>query len=158
MPLAEIAKNLGWRVVVFDHRTAFANRERFANADKIVISRPEDVAENIKIAENSVAVVMTHNYEHDKNLLRFLLKSNAKYVGSLGPKRRAENILQEFSAAGILFSADELEKFYAPVGLDIGAETPEAIALSIIAEINAVLSKRRGGFLRDRKGSIYERD
>lgn len=158
VPLAEIAKNLGWRVSVFDHRTAFVNRERFANADEIIISRPENAEQNIKMSENSVAVVMTHNYEHDKNLLQFLLKSNAKYVGSLGPKHRAENILEEFSAAGISFSAGELEKLYAPVGLDIGADTPEAIALSIIAEIQAVLSKRNGGFLRDRKGSIYARD
>lgn len=153
VPLAEIAKSLGWRVLVIDHRAAFANRLRFLNADKIIISRPENIAENLKISENSVAVIMTHNYEHDKVLLQFLLGSDAKYVGALGPKRRAENMLLE-----IKFSDIELEKLYAPVGLDIGADTPEAIALSIIAEINAVLSGRGGGFLRDRKGSIYERN
>ena len=158
VPLAEIAKNLGWRVRVIDHRTAFANRERFANADEMIISRPENAEENVKISENSVSVVMTHNYEHDKNLLHFLLKSNARYVGALGPKNRAENILQDFEIEGITISETELEKLYAPVGLDIGADTPEAIALSIIAEIQAVLNNRNSGFLRDRKGSIYERN
>lgn len=158
VPLAEIAKSLGWRVKVVDHRTKFANEERFANADQILISHPENTGENIKIDENSVAVIMTHNYEHDKNILRVLLKSNAKYIGKLGPKRRSKNMLREFKEEGLEFSVEELDKFYSPIGLDIGADTPEAIALSIVAEINAVLKDREGSHLRNRKGSIYGRD
>ncbi|MGI8668448.1 MAG: XdhC family protein [Aridibacter sp.] len=158
VPLAEIAKSLGWRVTIVDHREKFANKESFAKADKISISRPEQTAENIEIDENSVAVIMTHNYEHDKNILKVLLKSNAKYIGKLGPKRRSENMLREFKEEGLEFTEEELNKFYSPIGLDIGADTPEAIALSIVAEIQAVLSERKGGFLRNRTGSIYGRN
>ncbi|MDQ3323513.1 MAG: XdhC family protein [Acidobacteriota bacterium] len=158
VPLVEAAKNLGWRATVIDHRAAFAAGERFPAADEIIITRPENLAGKLTIDKNTVAVVMTHNYEHDKNILKFLLNSNAPYVGALGPKRRAENILREWRAAGEDFSGEQLNKLYAPVGLDIGADTPEAIALSIVAEIQSVSANRSGGFLRERKGSIYNRD
>ncbi len=158
VPLMKIAKNLGWRVNVVDHREKVLTKERFPNADEIIISRPEDLSENIAIGENSVVVLMTHNYEHDKHILRHLLKTDAKYIGALGPKRRTENILQELTEEGLNFSEEDLSKLYAPVGLDIGADTPEGIALSIVAEIQAVLKDRTGGFLRNRTGSIYGRD
>lgn len=157
VPVAEFAKNLGWRVSVADHRAAFANRERFPSADEIILTRPENFPENLTIDANTVAVVMSHNYEHDKSALRFFLNSNARYVGALGPKRRTENILREWREAGETFSDERLEKLYAPVGLDIGADTPESIALSIVAEIKTVLAGRNGGFLRRRRGSIYNR-
>ncbi|MCA1625749.1 MAG: XdhC family protein [Acidobacteria bacterium] len=158
IPLAEIAKNLGWHATMLDHRAAFANRERFPRADEIIITHPENLTENLTVDENTVAVVMTHNYEHDKNILRFLLNSSARYIGALGPKRRTENILSEWREAGVSFSAVQLDKLYAPIGLDIGADTPEAISLSIVAEIKSVLANRAGGFLRERKGSIYNRN
>jgi xanthine/CO dehydrogenase XdhC/CoxF family maturation factor len=100
---------------------------------------------------------MSHNYEHDKNILRFLLNSDARYIGALGPKRRTENILREWRDAAENFSDEQLSRLYAPIGLDIGADTPESIALSIIAEIKSVLTNRNGGFLRQRIGSIYNR-
>jgi xanthine dehydrogenase accessory factor len=158
VPVAEIGESLGWRISVVDHRPAFANRKRFQTADEIILSRPEDIGKLSVFDENTVAIVMTHNYEHDKQILKFLIPSAAAYVGALGPKRRTSQILQELTAEGIDFSEDQLKKLYAPVGLDIGADTPEAIALSIVAEIQAVLKDRSGGFLRDRKGSIYGRD
>jgi len=158
IPVAETAKNLGWHTTIVDHRKAFANGERFPAADEIIITRAENLEENLTIAENTVAVVMSHNYEHDKNILKFLLNSNARYIGALGPKRRTENILSEWREAGEIFSGEQLNKLYAPVGLDIGADTPESIALSIIAEIKSVLADRNGGFLRRRNGSIYNRN
>ncbi|MET0754484.1 MAG: XdhC family protein, partial [Pyrinomonadaceae bacterium] len=157
IPVLDAAKNLGWRVSVVDHRAAFANRERFAAADEIILTRSENLAGKLTIDENTVAVVMSHNYEHDKNTLNFLLNSDARYIGALGPKRRTENILHEWRAEGADFSDKQLEKLYAPIGLDIGADTPESIALSIIAEIKSVLTDRSGGFLRRRNGSIYNR-
>lgn len=155
LPLVEQSKHLGWRVTVVDHRTAIANKNRFPNADEIIISRAENL--KLEIDANSAAVVMTHNYEHDKLILSFLLKSTARYIGALGPKRRTENILRELSESGETFAANQLQHLFAPVGLDIGADTPETIALSIIAEIQSVLSNRAGGFLRNRQGSIYNR-
>lgn len=155
LPVAGFAKDLGWAVTVIDHRAAWANHERFPDADEIIVSRAENIDEKLFQDENSVAVLMTHNYDRDKELLPRLLKSKAVYVGALGPKKRAERLLAEI---GEKFSEEQLNRLHAPIGLDIGAETPEEIALAIIAEIRGVLAKRRGGFLRERQGSIYARN
>lgn len=157
IPVAVFAKNLGWRVSVIDHRAAFATNERFPNADEVLVLSPENLSGNLTPDENSAAVIMTHNYTRDREILRFLLKSKAAYVGALGPKRRTEKLLEELKAEGVNFTGEQLGKLFAPVGLDIGANTPEAIALSIIAEIQSVLNNREGGFLRRRQSSIYER-
>ena len=155
VPLAELAKNLGWRVAIIDHRSAFATMERFPNADEITVARAENL--NLTFDENTAAVIMTHNYDRDRDILKFLLPSKAVYIGALGPKRRTQNLLAELNESGEKFTDSLLQKLYAPVGLDIGAETPETIALAIIAEIQSVLAKREGGFLRNREGSIYNR-
>jgi len=154
LPLIKFAKEIGWRVSVVDHRPAFANAERLAEADEIFVSNSEDLNDEIFQDENSVAVIMTHNYDRDREILRQLLHSKCQYVGALGPKKRAERLLEEI---GEDFTVEQLERLHAPIGLDIGADTPEAIALSIIAEIQAVLNGREGGFLRERQGSIYDR-
>ncbi len=158
IPLADFAKSLGWRISVVDHRGAFATKKRFPNADEITISHPENLSERLEIDNDSVAVVMMHNYEKDREIIKFLLKQSLQYIGALGPKRRTEKLLEELKAEGFEFSDIELGKLHAPIGLDIGADTPEAIALSIVAEIQSVLKNRHGGFLRERKGSIYERN
>lgn len=152
LPVVKFAKELGWRVSVIDHRAAYANRERLPEADEIIVSSSEDLDENVFQDENSVGVIMTHNYERDRNILRRLLHSKCLYVGALGPKTRTENLLAEI---GENFSDEQLKKLHAPVGLDIGAETPEEIALAVVAEIRAVLSNRNGTFLRERGVSIY---
>ncbi len=154
LPLIKFAKEIGWRVSVVDHRPAFANRERLTEADEIFNAAIHDLDASIFEDENSAAVIMTHNYERDRAILPRLLRTNFRYVGALGPKSRTEKILAE---SGEEFGDAELTKLYAPVGLDIGADTPEAIALSIVAEIQSVLKNRSGGFLRERKGSIYGR-
>jgi xanthine/CO dehydrogenase XdhC/CoxF family maturation factor len=154
LPLVKFAKELGWRVSVVDHRSAYAYPERFPEADEIFAAKVQELREEFFRDENSVAVVMTHNLERDREILPRLLRSSFLYVGALGPKKRTEKILSE---AGESFSSEQLEKLYSPVGLDIGADTPEAIALSIVAEIQAVLKNREGGFLRRRQGSIYGR-
>jgi xanthine dehydrogenase accessory factor len=150
LPLIKFAKELGWRIVVIDHRPAYSKAERLPEADEIITSNIQDLDEHFFEDENSVAVIMTHNYDRDREILPRLLKSNCLYVGALGPKKRTEKILAE---AGTGWS----ENLHAPIGLDIGADTPEAIALAIVAEIQAVLKNREGGFLRQRQGSIYGR-
>lgn len=154
LPLIKFAKELGWRVSIVDHRAAFANAERLPQADEITVANLDDLPAEFFDDSNSVAVVMTHNYERDCAILPRLLKSSCQYIGALGPKKRTEKILAE---SGEDFTEDQLRRLHAPVGLDIGADTPEAIALSIVAEINAALKNREGGFLRERKGSIYDR-
>lgn len=155
LPLACFAKILGWRVTAIDHRPAFASRERLPGADEIINKGAEDLPDELFADENSVAVIMTHNYERDREILRRLLNSKCLYIGALGPKKRTEKLLAEI---GGNFPESQMEKLHAPVGLDIGADSPEAIGLSIVAEIQAVLHKRAGGFLRERKSSIYSRN
>ena len=154
LPLIDFAKEIGWRVTAIDHRAAFANEERLTKADEIIVSSSEDLSDDLFNDENSAAVIMTHNYERDRNILRRLLRSKCVYVGALGPKPRTERLLEEI---GENFSDEELSKLYAPVGLDIGADTPESIALAVTAEIQTVVKNRRGGFLRDRQGTIYDK-
>jgi xanthine/CO dehydrogenase XdhC/CoxF family maturation factor len=157
IPLVRFAQELGWNVTVVDHRLAYATPERFPAAE-VWIARAEDLTLNEIYDRNAVAVLMTHNFERDKHALRRALQGRFHYIGVLGPKRRTESLLQELANEGETFSDEQLKRLFAPIGLDIGADTPEAIALSIIAEINAVLANREGGFLRDRKGSIYNRN
>ncbi|HEX8736302.1 MAG TPA: XdhC/CoxI family protein [Pyrinomonadaceae bacterium] len=155
LPLAAFAVDLGWRVTLIDHRAAWANAERFPRADRIIVSRAENLDENLFRDEASVAVLMTHNYEADRELLYRLLNSSCRYIGALGPKKRTENLIAELHETGKIFDESRLERLYAPVGLDIGAETPEEIALAVVAEIQSVLSNRGGGFLRARDGGIH---
>jgi xanthine/CO dehydrogenase XdhC/CoxF family maturation factor len=155
IPLTGFAKDLGWRATLIDHRAAWASAERFPRVDEIVVSRAENLDENLFGDEASVAVLMTHNYEADREILYRLLNSSCRYIGALGPKKRTENLIAELRQSGKAFDESKLERLYAPVGLDIGAETPEEIALAIIAEIRTVLSNREGGFLRSRSGGIH---
>lgn len=157
IPLANIASDLGWHTTVLDHRPAFLTKGRFAKADRIVLHNDENPIEPITGDPLTVAVVMTHNYQHDRRILPLLLRSKVEYIAALGPKRRTEQLLDEIAADGEQFTEEQLAKLYAPAGLDIGADTPGAIALSIAAEIQSVLKARDSGHLRDRKGSIYDR-
>jgi xanthine/CO dehydrogenase XdhC/CoxF family maturation factor len=103
-----------------------------------------------------MTLLMSHNYMHDVALLRFLLTSPARYIGVMGPRKRTERMLRELAAADETFRPEEmnLERLHAPAGLDIGADGPAEIALSIVAEMRAVLDGRCGGMLRERRGSI----
>ncbi len=155
VPLIRLAKELGWLVTLVDHRPVAAAREEFSIADEIIIARPQAAASRVSIDAQTCAVLMTHNYSLDLELLEFLLRSPARYLGMLGPRSRADRLLQDLSRIGIEPTDQEIERMYAPIGIDIGAETPEEIALSIISEIHAVLAGRPGGMLREQKGSIH---
>jgi xanthine dehydrogenase accessory factor len=155
IPLARIAKDLGWTVTVVDHRPAFVGKARFASADQFILARPEEVAEKIALRADAVAVILTHDISHDLELLRALLPSEASYVGLLGPSKRAEQLLETLREAGFTPTPGQLARFHSPIGLNIGAESPEEIALSILSEIQAYLNGRSGGFLRDHSGPIH---
>lgn len=156
VPFGRIAAELGWQVTVYDHRPAFLTVERFPDA-KYLHLQSHDEKPEISVDDRTAAVVMTHNYSRDKLILPALIEADLFYLGLLGPRRRTEQLLEEVNRDGARLTPKKLEKLYAPVGLDIGADTPEAIALSIIGEIQSVLTKRKGGHLRKRKGSIYDR-
>lgn len=157
VPVVRLAHEIGLYVTVVDHRPAFATAERFPFADQIIICRPEAVMQKLTINSCTVAVVMTHSYEHDCELLKTLIASRARYIGMLGPKRRTERMLIELLAEeSFEFDDDDLARLHAPVGLDIGAETPEEIAVSIIAEVRACVAGRAGGSLKERRAPIHD--
>jgi xanthine/CO dehydrogenase XdhC/CoxF family maturation factor len=156
-PLVEFAKALGWQVVVADDRPAFARPERFPAADAVRLVRFDALdREELSIDAHTAVIVMTHHFLHDLELMRFLLPTVAPYLGFLGPRQRTENLIEELTKLGVQPAPDQLDRLYGPVGLDIGAETPEEIALTVVAEIRAVLCGRTGGFLRDRRAPLHE--
>jgi xanthine/CO dehydrogenase XdhC/CoxF family maturation factor len=154
-PMVRLAKELGWHVTVVDARAAFATRERFALADEVVACAPEAIRQRIRLEAETVALVMTHSYLQDQRLLGVLLPSPVRYLGILGPKSRTRRLLSDLTAQGAAWTDEEMARVYAPVGLDIGADGPEEIALAVLAEIRAVLAGRAGGSLRQRAGTIH---
>ncbi len=155
IPLVDAAKMLGWHVTVVDHRPAYANKAKVGNADILLVAEPEQLPDRLRLSSRHIAVIMTHNFDKDRKLLRFLLESPANYVGLLGPRSKLENLLQNLEQEGFKPGEPQLSRLHAPIGLDIGAERPEEIALSIVSEIKAVLEGRSGGFLRHRIGPIH---
>ncbi|MBW4494923.1 MAG: XdhC family protein [Oscillatoria princeps RMCB-10] len=156
VPVVRFAKELGWQVTVIDSRPAYATSARFPLADRVIVAGAETIDRHIQPDSRTVAAVMTHHYLRDLEILNILLTSPLRYVGLLGSKGRTEKLLAELHEKGIIIKAENLARFYSPVGLDIGAETPEEIALAVIAEIQAVLAGRQGGFLKSRCGSIHQ--
>jgi xanthine/CO dehydrogenase XdhC/CoxF family maturation factor len=150
LPVVELARELGWRTEVVDPQARPASRSRFAVADRVTLSRPEDVSAQVSITPRTITLLMSHNYSHDLEMLGYLLRSPARYIGVMGPRQRTERMLKELGAGPAI--ADRL---HAPAGLDIGANGPREIALSIIAEMRAVLDGRSGGMLRERGGAIH---
>jgi xanthine/CO dehydrogenase XdhC/CoxF family maturation factor len=157
VPLARISKELGWRTQVIDRRPAYIRPDRFVAADAVILAEPQDLAEKVDVDSTTAAVVMTHHFETDLSYLRELLQSPAFYIGLLGPAAKTQMLLQRLREDGFIPTEDQLSRLYSPVGLDVGAETPEEIALSIASEIQAVRSGYTGGFLKNRTGPIHFR-
>ncbi|HEX8139791.1 MAG TPA: XdhC family protein [Pyrinomonadaceae bacterium] len=157
LPVVELARSLGWQTEVVDPQARPASLSRFATADRVILARPEDTGAQVCVTPRALTLLMTHNYSHDLELLRFLLASPARYIGVMGPRRRTERLLSELATAEGTPRLDEADmtRLHSPAGLDIGANTPAEIALSIIAEMRAVLDGRRGRMLRERRGSIH---
>lgn len=158
VPVAQFAKALGWRITIVDCRATEVTKERFVMADEIILTRREILHKQICVDNYTIAVVMTHNYLDDLEILKILIPSTSSYLGCLGSKQRTERLLKDLRTEGIEYNQQQLQKLHAPVGIDIGADTPEEIALSIIAEIQAVLANRSGGFLKNRIEPIHERN
>lgn len=155
VPVVQLAKQLGWQVTVIDHRPAYATRDRFPQADQIIVCHAHELSATLPFNPHSVAIVMTHQYLQDQALLKTLLPAPIRYLGVLGPKQRTQQLLDDLQAEGFGWTETQLQRLHAPIGLDIGAETPEEIALAIVAEIQATLTGRPGNSLRSRAGAIH---
>jgi xanthine dehydrogenase accessory factor len=114
------------------------------------VGPPEQLVASLERCASSAALVMSHHYEHDRAALRALLRSATPYIGMLGPQRRTARMLDELARDGVALTAEALARIHAPVGLDLGANGPHEIALSIVAEVQAVLA---GGSGAPRRGS-----
>jgi xanthine/CO dehydrogenase XdhC/CoxF family maturation factor len=143
-PLVRMAKELGWTVGLLDHRPAFARPERFPEADRVLSGHPAVRVPGLELDARSAVVLMTHNYQKDHEALRLLATSNAGYLGLMGSRARSAKLVAELAAEGLYCG----ERLHSPVGLDLGAEDPETIALAVLAEIQATFQGRLGGSLR----------
>ena len=162
IPLAKLAHQLGWFVSIADGRSNLATATRFPEADQVIplnvtaTSGPEsDLNYNFDLRVTDSAAVMTHSLEQDTNILRFLLRFDLSYLGVLGPRRRTNEILMTLVAESDqpdrdlrLVANQQMEQLHAPMGLDLGGETPAEIALSVIAEIQINLQRGSGLPLR----------
>ena len=153
--LVGIAKTLGWHLTVADTRAAYVTAVRFPQADRLLVAPAGELAARTGLAAGDYAVILTHRYSDDLELLRTLLPRPLAYLGLLGPRKRTERLLAQLRTEGLSLGAGMLEKLHAPVGLDLGSRTPESVALAIIAEVQARRSGRPAGFLRDRPGPIH---
>ena len=137
-PLAEMATISGYEVTIIDPRAAFANNHRFPDI-KIINDWPEEAINNLKIDNRTAVVTLTHDPKLDDSALNAVLKSDAFYIGSLGSKKTHNARIQRLKASN--FSSDEINRIHGPIGLDIGAKSPQEIAISIISEIISIRNK-----------------
>ena len=159
IPLMKFADVLGWDFRIVDRRDTHANKERYPTASQILVANPDVALEHLAYDNRTFFVLVTHSYKCDYYMLKSLCAAAVPYIGILGPKKKLHRMLEEIQHnEGIHLNADKVATIYGPTGLDIGAETPEEIALSIIAEIQAVLTGKMGGMLKTKNEVIHSRD
>ncbi len=158
IPLCEMAAILGWKITIVDGRSGHASLTRFSKASNILVCKADEVLQHITIDIRTAFVLMTHNYNYDIRLLQGLLVSEeSTYIGVLGPKKKLQKMYDEIEQFGITITDAQKLKVFGPVGLEIGAETSEEIALSVLAEVKAAFASKNGQFLRDKTEPIHDR-
>ena len=146
-------KLLGWTAIVADARAKFATPERMPSADQLIVAWPDDALAQIAPDHQTAIVVLTHDDKFDEPALAGAVETEAFYIGALGSRRNQERRRERLLEAGV--TEEQLERIMGPCGLDIGADTQEETALSILSEILAVRARREGGFLKDAKKRIH---
>jgi xanthine dehydrogenase accessory factor len=148
-PLSAIAAEAGFSVTVIDHRRGYLSAERFPAPARLVLRRSEDGVQDLGLDRRSFVVIQMHALQHDREWLRAVENEPVAYVGLLGPNARKQHILQQLGMK-------DGGRLFAPVGLDVGADGPEQVAISIVAEMLAVHAGRNPEHLRDKAGGIHE--
>jgi len=155
-PLVEMVSILGWKITVAEGRATHAVQKRFPKADQVFVTKPEQFLEHISIDDQTYFVLMTHNYKYDLGILKLLLETNCQYIGILGPKSKLNRMINDLEKEGVFLNEEQLNRIYSPIGLDIGSETAEEIALSIVSEIKAFSTERQGASLKYKSGKIHD--
>lgn len=156
IPIMDMAAILGWEVTIVDGRHSHATRRRFPLAKEIHVSKAEDILTKITPDARTFFILLTHNYQYDYLVLKQLIHvDNLPYIGALGPKKKLLRMFSDLEKEGVLVSEYQKESIFGPVGLELGAETSEEIALSILAEIKKVLNQTSGISLRDKLDPIH---
>lgn len=148
IPVAQLAHTLGFQTLIVDGRPAFNTEERFPRAKRLV-KHAFELEQTDFINHDTYIIIMNHHLERDMDSIAFALRSKSPYVGLLGPRKRREKMFVAFREQGEFFSMEQLEKMHNPIGLNIGADSPEEIALSIMAEIVAFRRGYDGSSLRN---------
>ena len=149
--LSRFAAEIGFRVVVVDRRPGLLTPERFPGAAMLIQATPEALGDHVDLDGKDFAVIMTHNYADDRAYLGALLRTSAPYIGVLGPRQRTDRILEELAELGPI----EEDRVYGPIGLDIGTDGAEQVAISALSEILSVRSGRKPTSLRERRQPIH---
>ncbi len=135
--IAKVADLVGFQVAVADDRESFASRERFPQSQEIVLAPFEECLQQIAVTENSFLLVVTRGHRHDQIALEQAIQTRARYVGLIGSRRKIQLIVENLLRKG--YGAETFDRLYAPIGLEIGSETPEEIAVSVMGELIAIL-------------------
>lgn len=157
LPLVDLTAMLGWHTTIVDGRPQHATVQRFWKADRVLVSRSENLLGQIAADTQTLFLLMTHNYNYDLRVLKDLMTERFFYIGILGPRKKLDRMLDELRTQGMTVSDEDLAAIHSPVGLDIGAETAQEIAVSIVAEIKTLLSGADGGSLKDKRDPIHSR-
>jgi xanthine/CO dehydrogenase XdhC/CoxF family maturation factor len=156
-PLVEMASLLGWRITVADGRSGYATAQRFPKADQLLPAKPASLLAQLQPDRQTVFLLMTHNYNYDLALLKELIRIDYAYIGMLGPAQKRDRMFRDLEKQGIFPDENQKSRIFGPVGLDIGAETAAEIALSVLAEIKASFSGRKGLSLKLKQDAIHPR-
>jgi xanthine dehydrogenase accessory factor len=151
--VARIGKFLSYRVIVCDARAVFATRERFPSADEVVVAWPDDFLKTAEVDRRSVICVLTHDPKFDVPVLKEALNTPAGYIGAMGSRRTHDNRTARLKEEGV--TDEQLARVSSPIGLDVGARTPEETAVAVAAEIIALRTGHSGGRLAERSGPIH---
>ncbi|WP_439516153.1 XdhC family protein [Sediminibacterium sp.] len=158
IPVVKMAEMLGWQSTVLDGRPMYASRERFPMPScQVFHSKANQILERVQIDARTVFVLMSHNYNYDLAVLKVLLNHPTTYIGVLGPHKKMKMMMDELAENGIELTDNQKEAIHGPVGLHIGAETAEEIAVSIIAEIQAKLTSTDTRPLKEKQDAIHRR-
>jgi xanthine/CO dehydrogenase XdhC/CoxF family maturation factor len=149
-PLVRMAKLLDWHVSVIDSRSHFARAERFPQADAVILASLDNPFDLAPLIDGAAVAVMTHSYRQDRHWLGLALQAAPAYIGQLGPKERTERLRAQIGTS--------TSALHYPMGLDLGGDAPQSVALAILAEMTAVMNQRQGGMLRHRGKPIHHAD